>query len=132
MAEQHRDLTELTGLALRALLAMQRRSWEHELAGHALLALRRFDLLAVLAADAVANQTPDGRLADIGDMNVVNGAAALEPVLAMATRNGDHELSVAVERKFEWLVSDGPRADDGGRGWSSRWQTSARTAARHG
>jgi unsaturated rhamnogalacturonyl hydrolase len=106
-------LTELVELALRAMLAMQRRSWEQGLAGHALLALGRFDLATVLAVDAVANQTPDGRLADIGDRNVVNGAAALEAVLAMATRNSDSDLAAAARRQVEWLVSIAPRADDG-------------------
>ena len=90
--------SELTGRVLNALLAMQRRSWEQGLAGQALLALGRFDLAAVLAADAVANQLPDGRLADLGDWNVVNGAAALEPVLAMATRTGDPDLAAAAQR----------------------------------
>ena len=74
---------------LNALLAMQRRSWEQGLAGQAFLDLGRFDLAAVLAADAIANQLPDGRLADLGDRNVVNGASAVEPLLAVATRTGD-------------------------------------------
>src|SRR6478752_3758059 len=85
------ELAEPSGRVLQALLAMQRRSWEQGLAGHALLALGRFDLASVLATDAVANQLPDGRLADLGDMNVVNGAAALETVLAMAARDGHAE-----------------------------------------
>jgi len=104
---------ELTDRVLQALLAMQRRSWEQGLAGHAMLALGRFDLTAVLAADAVANQLPDGRLADLGDRNVVNGAAAVEPVLAMAARSGDAELSAAAQRQIDWLVGEAPRADDG-------------------
>jgi unsaturated rhamnogalacturonyl hydrolase len=107
------DLTELTDRALLAMLAMQRRSWEQGVAGHALLALGRLDLAAVVATDAVANQLPDGRLADLGDRNVVNGAAALETVLAMADRTGDAELSAAARRQVDWLVDAAPRADDG-------------------
>jgi unsaturated rhamnogalacturonyl hydrolase len=112
VAEQ-RNLTELRELALRALLAMQRRSWEQGLTGHALLALGRDVMAAVLAVDAVANQTPDGRLADLGDRNVVNGAAALETVLAIAHRDGDGDLTAAAERQIRWLLGDAPRADDG-------------------
>ena len=107
------DLTALRDRTLQALLAMQRRSWEQGLAGHALLALARFDLADVLAIDAVANQMPDGRLADLGDLNVVNGAAALEPVLAMATRDGDTDLAAAAQRQVDWLIDAAPRADDG-------------------
>ena len=67
MVQSPGDLSELSERVLLAMLAMQRRSWEQGLAGHALLALGRFDLATVLAVDAVANQTPDGRLADLGD-----------------------------------------------------------------
>ena len=113
MVQSPGDLSELTERVLFAMLAMQRRSWEQGLAGHAMLALGRVDLAAVLAVDAVANQMPDGRLADIGDMNVANGAAALEPVLMMADRDGDADLAMAAQRQIEWLVSTAPRADDG-------------------
>lgn len=109
----HDDLTELRDRALQAMLAMQRRSWEQGLAGHALLALGRLDLAEVLAIDAVANQMPDGRLADLGDLNVVNGAAALEPVLAIARRDDDPDLAAAAQRQVDWLVDTAPRADDG-------------------
>ena len=110
---QQPDLTDLVDRALLAMLAMQRRSWEQGLAGQALLALGRFDAAAVLAVDAVANQAPDGRLADLGDGNAVNGAAALEPVLTIATRSGREDLANAAERQVQWLISDAPRADDG-------------------
>jgi unsaturated rhamnogalacturonyl hydrolase len=110
---QQHDLTELTARVLQALLAMQRRSWEQGLTGQALLALGRLDLAAVLATDAVANQMPDGRLADLGDHNVVNGAAALETVLAMAARGGNAELAAAAQRQVDWLVDAAPRAADG-------------------
>jgi unsaturated rhamnogalacturonyl hydrolase len=110
---QQPDLTDLVDRALLAMLAMQRRSWEQGLAGQALLALGRFDAAAVLAVDAVANQAPDGRLADLGDGNAVNGAAALEPVLTIATRSGREDLAIAAERQVQWLISDAPRADDG-------------------
>lgn len=107
------ELDQLREKVLLALLAMQRRSWEQGLAGQAMLDLGRFDLLSVLAVDSVANQTPDGRLADLGDLNVVNGASALEAVLVMAERNGDPQLQAAVGRQVEWLVGTAPRAADG-------------------
>jgi len=113
VVQRQGDLSELAERVLGAMLAMQRRSWEQGLAGHALLALGRFDLAAVVAVDAVANQMPDGRLADIGDMNVVNGAAALETVLAMATLTGDADLSTAARHQVEWIVDAAPRAVDG-------------------
>ena len=107
------DTVSAPGGRWSLLLAMQRRSWEQGLAGQAFLDLGRFDLATVVAADAMANQLPDGRLADLGDRNVVNGAAALEPVLAVAGRATDDALRAAADRQLRWLLVDAPRAADG-------------------
>ena len=98
---------------LSALLAMQRQSWEQGVLGHALLDLGRHDLAGVLARDAVARQTPAGKLAEIEDTGVVNGAANTEVVRWAAGRDGDPALDLAVRRQLAWLLRGAPRAADG-------------------
>src|SRR3712207_1079600 len=66
---------------LRALLAMQRQSWEQGVASHALLDLGHDVLVDVMARDAVTRQTATGKLADISDQGAVNCGAAGEAVL---------------------------------------------------
>jgi unsaturated rhamnogalacturonyl hydrolase len=91
---------------LTALLGMQRLSWEQGVAAQALLDLGRTDLARVLARDAVVRQLPDGRLGEVGEGNLVNGAANAEAVRAA----GFH---AAHERQLRWLTDRAPRAADG-------------------
>ncbi|CAA9216641.1 MAG: GH105 [uncultured Corynebacteriales bacterium] len=98
---------------LAALLALQRQSWEQGVLGHALLDLGRHDLAAVLAVDAVARQTPAGKLAEIEDVGIVNSAANTEVVARAAARGGDPALAAAVRRQLDWLRHGAPRAADG-------------------
>jgi unsaturated rhamnogalacturonyl hydrolase len=49
----------------RALLAMQRQSWEQGVAAHALLDLGRDELAVLLADAAVTRQHPDGRVTGV-------------------------------------------------------------------
>jgi len=95
-----------------AMLGMQRQSWEQGVAGQALLALGRTDLARVLARDAVARQTPDGRLAEIDGAGLVNGAANLEAVDLLAA-SGDPAAAAAAARQRDWLARTCPRAADG-------------------
>ena len=98
---------------LRALLAMQRLSWEQGVAGHAFLDLGLDDLAEVVARDAVVRQVPDGRLAQVEDDGVVNSAAVGEVVRWAARRHDDAALAAAFDRQVEWVASRGPRAPDG-------------------
>ena len=98
---------------LGALLAMQRRSWEQGVASHALLDLGRDDLVAVVARDAVTQQSAAGNLADLDESGSVNSGAAGEAVLAQARRTGDTRLQQAFDAQLRWLLTDAPRADDG-------------------
>lgn len=96
-----------------ALLAMQRQSWEHGVASHALLDLGLDPLVDVMARDAAARQTPRGKLADLNDTGTVNCGSAGEAVLWAARRSGEAWLADAFERQIEFLVSTAPRAADG-------------------
>lgn len=91
--------------ALTAALALQRKSWEQGVLGHALLDLGLTRLATLLARDAVQLQLPDGRLSDDTGTNV-NCAAAGEVVRAAGR-------SEALARQLGWLEHDAPRAADG-------------------
>jgi unsaturated rhamnogalacturonyl hydrolase len=103
--DQHRVLT--------ALLAMQRKSWEQGVTGHALLDLGRHDLLRPMARDAVLRQEPDGRLAEIHGEGLVNSAANGEALRWAADATDDPELTEALDRQLRWLQQGCPRAADG-------------------
>jgi len=98
---------------LTALLAMQRRSWEQGVASHALLDLGRDDLVAVLARDAVTQQSAAGNLADLDESGAVNSGAMGEAVLAQARRSGDPRLQQGFDAQLRWFSTEAPRADDG-------------------
>jgi len=95
-----------------AMLGMQRQSWEQGVAGHALLALGHTRLARVLGRDAVTRQAPDGRLAEIDGDGLVNAAANLDVVDALAAA-GDADATAAAARQRDWLARDCPRAADG-------------------
>jgi len=99
--------------ALGALLGMQRQSWEQGVASHALLDLGQYEVVEVMARDAVTRQTPAGKLAEIDDQGIVNCAAAGEAVLWAARRSGDMRLAEAFKRQLKWILHDAPRAQDG-------------------
>ncbi len=75
-------LDPLQRRVLRAALAMQRKSWEQGVLGHAVLDLRLGSLVPVMARDAVQLQTEAGQLGTAEEWDLVNGAAAGEVVLA--------------------------------------------------
>jgi|SRR5829696_989885 len=63
-----------------AMLGIQRLSWEQGVAAEAVLDLGRYELVRVLAREAVTRQAPDGRLAEVGEGNLVDAAAKAEAV----------------------------------------------------
>lgn len=94
-----------TDVVWRALLAMQRDSWEQGVASQAALDCGDTGLARLLAEAAVTRQAGDGRLGGADD-NAVNGAACGEAAL----RTG---FTAAAHRQRDWLVRDAPRAADG-------------------
>ena len=71
------NLDDLSVRVLRALLAMQRQSWEQGVASHAFLDLGLTELARVVARDCVLRQSDSGKLADLADIGAVNcGATA--------------------------------------------------------
>lgn len=90
---------------------MQRQSWEQGLLGQTLLDLEQWELAEVVARDAVARQSADGRLASTGHDGSVNSAAASEVVAWASVRAPS--LRSAFGQQLGWLLEGAPRASDG-------------------
>ena len=98
---------------LRALLGMQRLSWEQGVTGHAALDLAETALAAVVADDAVTRQDADGRLGEVDGGGLVNCGALVEAVDVAWRATGDAALREALERQLAWFDVGCPRAADG-------------------
>ncbi len=99
---------------LRAMLTMQRASWEQGVAAQALLERGDGELVALMAREAVLRQAADGRLCVLyTDNGVTDPAAAGEAVLHAARASGDAELRKAADRMLAYLLERAPRAADG-------------------
>ena len=98
----------------RAMLSMQRASWEQGVAGQAALEEGDEELAILLAREAVLRQGPDGRLAQLGsDVGVTDPAAAGEAVVFAALATGERGLMDGAERMLGWLLRRAPRSADG-------------------
>ena len=95
----------------RALLAMQRHSWEQGVAAQAFLELGQDDLVIVMAKEAALRQREDGRLGVVGPNHAVTDPAANgEPVLYAANLTGD---SIATRIRWPYARLAAPsRAQD--------------------
>ena len=98
-----------TAALWRALLAMQRLSWEQGVASHAAIDLGDLDLARALARDGVRRADVDGRLGVTEDRGLVNGGALLEAALLLDDAAGTE----AAQRQRWWLLRHAPRDDWG-------------------
>lgn len=98
----------------RAMLAMQRQSWEQGVAAQALIESGYADDAVLLAHDAVVRQDASGRLGVTGDEKAVTDAASNgEPVLFAYERTGDASYKEAAERMADYLLNVAPRTENG-------------------
>jgi rhamnogalacturonyl hydrolase YesR len=98
----------------RAMLSMQRASWEHGVAAQAMLELGNEELVYLMAKEAVLRQKDDGRLSVVySDNGVTDPAAAGEAVLHAYHRSGEEEFKVAADKMLEWLLVKAPRSKEG-------------------
>jgi unsaturated rhamnogalacturonyl hydrolase len=98
----------------RAMLSMQRASWEQGVAAQALLETGDIDLTVLMAKEAALRQAEDGRLADLASSdNVTDPAANGEAVLKAAELTGDTRLTEAANRMRDYLMNEAPRTADG-------------------
>ncbi len=98
----------------KALLAMQRHSWEQGVAAQAFLEQGDMDTVVLMAREAVVRQIADGRLAVMDHAAAVTDPAGNgEPLLAAARLTGDVRLSDAARKMLDWLLNKAPRGSDG-------------------
>jgi unsaturated rhamnogalacturonyl hydrolase len=98
----------------RAMLSMQRASWEQGVALQAMLELGNEEMLYLMAKEAVLRQRDDGRLSVVYSDNGANDpAAAGEGVLHAYQMSGEKEFKVAADKMLEWLLVKAPRSKEG-------------------
>lgn len=102
------------GRVRRAMLAMQRASWEQGVAAQACLEEGDWDLATLLAREAVLRQDATGRLAQLYvDPGVTDAGAAGEAVVFAALATGEAKLREAAERMLGYFLHRAPRSAGG-------------------
>ena len=97
-----------------AMLAMQRYSWEQGTAAQALLEMDETQLVIQFAKEAVLRQSPDGRLANMGnDLGVTDPASVGEAVLFAAKVTHDKKLKDAANKMADYLLNKAPKTKEG-------------------
>lgn len=98
----------------RALLAMQRHSWEQGTAMQAFLEQGDMDIVIAMAKEAVYRRQPDGRLANIGDIHAVTDHCAVgEALIAAYNATNDTDLKHGLDVLLEWALKKAPRTGKG-------------------
>ena len=94
----------------RALLAMQRHSWEQGVAMQAFWEMGDEDVVLAMAKEAACRRLPDGRAAMIGAPDAATDPCAVGETLAWAARRtGDPELKEALGALLGWALRGAPR-----------------------
>jgi rhamnogalacturonyl hydrolase YesR len=98
----------------RAMLSMQRATWEQGVAMQAMLELGETELVILMAKDAVLRQSQDGRLAMLGEEFALSDACSPgEAVLWAAKKTGDPVLMKGFEQLLDYILNKAPRSKDG-------------------
>ena len=104
---------ERTPLVRRALLAMQRHSWEQGVAMQAMLETGDAATLALMAHEAVTRQDERGRAAVLGFEGATDPCCVGEGLLHSARATGSARLWRGFRRLMDWAQTGAPRAEDG-------------------
>jgi len=98
----------------KVMLCMQRASWEQGIAAQALLERGEFNLVYLMAKEAVLRQNKDGRLSIMySDNGVTDTNTSGEMVLKMAEMTGESELKEANKKMLDYLIKKSPRSAEG-------------------
>jgi unsaturated rhamnogalacturonyl hydrolase len=98
----------------KAMLSMQRASWEQGVAAQALLELGDRELVVLMAKESALRQDADGRLSVLyTDQGVTDPAAAGESVFRAAQWTGDQKLKDAHKKMLDYLLHKAPKMEDG-------------------
>jgi unsaturated rhamnogalacturonyl hydrolase len=97
-----------------AMFTMQRATWEQGVAMQAMLELGEEELVILMAKDAVLRQSPDGRLAMLGEEFALSDACAPgEAVLWAAKKTGDATLLNGFNKLLNYVLNKAPRDKNG-------------------
>lgn len=97
-----------------AMLSMQRATWEQGVAMQAMLESGEEELVILMAKDAVLRQSPDGRLAMLGEEFALSDACSPgEAVLWAAKKTGDESLMNGFNKLLDYIMNRAPRNKDG-------------------
>ncbi len=100
--------------AARALLSMQRHSWEQGTAMQAFLECGQMDIVTCLAYEAVYRRMEDGRAATIGVTDAVTDPCSVgEALLKACELTGDEKLIEGKEALLSWALHKAPRNENG-------------------
>ncbi|HEX2946148.1 MAG TPA: glycoside hydrolase family 88 protein [Clostridia bacterium] len=98
----------------KALLCMQRHSWEQGTAAQAFLEMGEYDTAILMAKEAVVRQLDDGRLGVMNNTSAVTDPASVGEALLFAARStGETELADAAGKMLDYLLHKAPRAENG-------------------
>jgi len=108
------DSEEKIAKVKKALLCMQRFSWEQGVAAQAFLEIGDIELIVPMAEAAMLRQGTDGRLA-LMDPNeaVTDPASNGEAMMYAAKMTNDDRFDVAVEKNVDYLLTTAPKNADG-------------------
>lgn len=99
---------------LKAMLCMQRATWEQGVAAQALLEYGESNLAYLMAKEAALRQAADGRLGVLyTDNGVTDPAASGEAVYHMAKLTNDDDLVQAHKSMLDYLLYKAPRTPEG-------------------
>jgi unsaturated rhamnogalacturonyl hydrolase len=108
---QDKNISEKVKLAM---LSMQRATWEQGVAMQALLESGEKELVILMAKDAVLRQSPDGRLAMLGEEFALSDAASPgEAVLWAAKETNDPALMNGFNKLLDYILNKAPRNNEG-------------------
>ena len=98
----------------KALLCMQRHSWEQGMAMQAFLEWGRMDVVTALACEAVYRRMEDGRAATIGFMDAVTDPCCVgEALLRVCEITKEERFTEGYEALLTWALKDAPRNEEG-------------------
>lgn len=101
-------------LVARALLSMQRHSWEQGTAMQAFLEMGEKDIVIAMAYEAAYRSLPDGRTAMLGDGRAVTDPCSVgEALLAACKWTGDAFLQERYQSLLTWALEYAPRNEKG-------------------
>ena len=100
--------------AKKALLAMQRYSWEQGTATQAFLEQGDMDIVLLMVKEGIYRAIPDGRVAEMGIPNAVTDPCSMgESLIRCWELTKDPYFKKGLDDLLEWILDKAPRNADG-------------------